>query len=133
MSMPSCELSVLIRVRTESHSLADVLSRLSEQRVNASWEIIVLDNESDDDSAVIAAEAGARIFVLPRAMFGYGRAINVGVGRGGASVSIGHMHSRASEPDHPASLLRYRCWYGLGGLGEKPHGGWRDWKSGRPS
>jgi len=48
-------------------------------------------------------------------------------------MSIRHVHSRISEPGHAVSVLRYGCWYGLGGLGEKPHGGWRDWTSGRPS
>jgi hypothetical protein len=37
-------------------------------------------------------------------------------------MSIRHVHSRISEPGHAVSVLRYGCWYGLGGLGEKPHG-----------
>jgi len=28
-------------------------------------------------------------------------------------MSIRHIPSRTSEPDHPASVLRYGCWYGL--------------------
>lgn len=73
-------LSVLIRVRNEARGLADVLAHLATQRLDELWEIVVLDNESDDESAVVAAAAGARVFVLPRQLFGYGRAINVGVG-----------------------------------------------------
>jgi hypothetical protein len=37
-------------------------------------------------------------------------------------MSIRHVHSRISEPGHAVSVLRYGCWYGLGGLGEKPYG-----------
>jgi glycosyltransferase involved in cell wall biosynthesis len=73
------ELSVLIRVRNEADDLRDALARLVEQVVDAPWEIVVLDNESDDASAAVAAAAGAKVFVLPRQLFGYGRAINVGV------------------------------------------------------
>jgi glycosyltransferase involved in cell wall biosynthesis len=71
--------SVLIRVRNESSALAEVLQRLALQKSDPAREVVVVDNASDDDSAAVAAAAGARVFVLPRDLFGYGRAINVGL------------------------------------------------------
>lgn len=72
--------SILIRVRNEATALSRVLQRLASQELDAEREVVVLDNTSDDDSADVALAAGARVFCLPRHLFGYGRAINVGVG-----------------------------------------------------
>lgn len=71
--------SVFIRVRDEAHALAEVLDHLSRQHFDGDTEVVVLDNESTDDSAQVALAAGARVFTLPRALFGYGRALNLGV------------------------------------------------------
>jgi glycosyltransferase involved in cell wall biosynthesis len=71
--------SVFIRVRDEAAALQDVLQALAEQVIDAATEIVVLDNESEDDSAKVALAAGARVFSLPRQCFGYGRALNLGV------------------------------------------------------
>lgn len=72
--------SILIRVRNEATALSRVLQLLASQELDVEREVVVLDNTSDDDSADVALAAGARVFVLPRHLFGYGRAINVGVG-----------------------------------------------------
>lgn len=71
--------SVLIRVRNEANALQHVLEQIGNQKVNAPFEVVVLDNESEDDSARVAQAAGANVFTLPRTLFGYGRALNVGV------------------------------------------------------
>lgn len=71
--------SVFIRVRNEADALAEVLDHLAHQNFNDGVEVVVLDNESTDGSAEIALAAGARVFTLPRALFGYGRALNLGV------------------------------------------------------
>jgi glycosyltransferase involved in cell wall biosynthesis len=71
--------TVFVRVRDEERALAEVLDRLGRQQLSGGMEIIVLDNESVDDSAGVALRAGARVFTLPRSLFGYGRALNLGV------------------------------------------------------
>jgi rhamnosyltransferase len=72
-------LSVFIRVRNEAQALSQVLERLSSQRLDTRAEIVVLDNQSDDESADVALASGCRVFVLPRHLFGFGRALNLGI------------------------------------------------------
>ena len=71
--------SVLIRVRNEEPALRRLLECLRIQRLDRPFEVVVIDNESDDGSAKVARAMGARVFTFPRSLFGYGRAINVGV------------------------------------------------------
>ncbi|MGH3977577.1 MAG: glycosyltransferase family 2 protein [Pseudonocardiaceae bacterium] len=78
-SSGSPTVSILIRIRNEASALSRVLQLLATQELHAERETVVLDNTSDDDSADVALAAGARVFRLPRHLFGYGRAINVGV------------------------------------------------------
>src|SRR5580704_5149907 len=71
--------SVLIRVLNEEPALRRLLECLRTQKLDRLFEVVVIDNESDDGSAKVARAMGARVFTLPRSLFGYGRAINVGV------------------------------------------------------
>jgi rhamnosyltransferase len=72
-------ISILIRVRDEARALDDVLRRLEEQVIDARAEVVVLDNESVDDSGAVAQRFGARVFSIPRHLFGYGRVLNLGI------------------------------------------------------
>src|SRR5260370_17169773 len=74
-----CLVSVLIRVLNEEHALRRVFECLRSQKLDRPFEVVVIDNESDDGSAKVARAMGSRVFTLPRSLFGYGRAINVGV------------------------------------------------------
>jgi rhamnosyltransferase len=71
--------SVLIRVLNEEHALRRLFECLRIQKLDRPFEVVVIDNESDDGSAKVARAMGARVFTLSRSLFGYGRAINVGV------------------------------------------------------
>src|SRR5256714_3519886 len=71
--------SVLIRVLNEEHALRRLFECLRVQKLDRPFEVVVIDNESDDGSAEVARSMGARVFTFPRSLFGYGRAINVGV------------------------------------------------------
>jgi len=71
--------SIIIRVQNEAPALRRTLECIKNQVMDGVVEIVVLDNESTDDSAQVAIAAGARVFSLPRAFFGYGRALNIGV------------------------------------------------------
>src|SRR5712672_2408593 len=74
-----CLVSVLIRVLNEEHALRRLFECLRIQKLDRPFEVVVIDNESDDGSAKVARAMGARVFTLPRSLFTYGRAINVGV------------------------------------------------------
>src|SRR5215831_4190972 len=75
---PAPEVSVFIRVRNEAKALVEVLAGLRAQAAGLAMEVVVLDNESDDDTVAVAQRANARVFSLPREHFGYGRALNLG-------------------------------------------------------
>jgi len=71
--------SVLIRVLNEEHALRRLFECLRIQKLDRPFEVVVIDNESDDGSAEVGRAMGAKVFTLPRSLFGYGRAINAGV------------------------------------------------------
>src|SRR5437660_10227046 len=71
--------SVLIRVLNEEHALRRLFDCLRIQKLDRPFEVVVIDNESEDESATVARTMGARVFTFPCLLFGYGRAINFGV------------------------------------------------------
>jgi glycosyltransferase involved in cell wall biosynthesis len=73
------KLSVIIRCRNEAKSLRHVFDALKAQRCSFEWEIVVVDNESEDHTREVCQEYGARVVSLPRGEFTYGRATNLGI------------------------------------------------------
>jgi rhamnosyltransferase len=78
--------SVIIRNRNERQHLEPLLRALSLQVVRP--EVVVVDNESTDGSAEMAAANGARLVHITKSEFTYGRAINVGVANASAEIII---------------------------------------------
>jgi glycosyltransferase involved in cell wall biosynthesis len=104
---PTPLVSVFIRVRDESAALDAALRRLGEQVLDAPVELIVLDNDSADDSAWVARSHGARVFTLPRALFGYGRALNIGAELAAGEIVIFlSAHSIPQSRNWIARLIR---------------------------
>jgi glycosyltransferase involved in cell wall biosynthesis len=75
------QLSVLIRNLNEAKSLKETLLALQKQHTSFEYEVVVIDNESDDDSVEVASKMGATAFVLKRSEFTYGHALNYGLSR----------------------------------------------------
>ena len=82
------DVSVIIRVRNERNALVRALENLNEQVFNGIYEVIVIDNESEDNSKNAALERGAQVYSLPRGLFTYGRAINLGAARARGSMLV---------------------------------------------
>lgn len=102
------QLSILIRVRSEGRALDRLLAEVRLQRFDWPYEIVVIDNESDDDSARVATAHGATVYTLPRAEFTYGRAINAGVLRCAAdAVMLLSAHVWPFRPDSLPSLADF--------------------------
>jgi glycosyltransferase involved in cell wall biosynthesis len=78
--------SVVIRNRNESDHLRHVLKALRSQTVDP--EIIVVDNESTDNSREIASQYGARVILIARNDFTFGRALNIGIAAASADLII---------------------------------------------
>jgi rhamnosyltransferase len=72
-------LSVVIRNRNEGLYLERVLAGLRAQEVSFPWELVLVDNESDDNSCAIGSENGAKVITIGRGDFSYGRALNLGI------------------------------------------------------
>lgn len=84
-ALPS--VSVVIRNRNESRYLRQVLTALRHQSVRPR-EIVVVDNESSDESVTMALELGATVVSLARSAFSYGRALNVGMRAASGDVCV---------------------------------------------
>jgi glycosyltransferase involved in cell wall biosynthesis len=78
--------SVVIRNRNEREHLERLLQALSLQTVKP--EVVMVDNESTDGSAEMAAASGAKLIHIARSEFTYGRAINIGVASAAADIII---------------------------------------------
>lgn len=70
-------ISIVIRNKNESEALKFTLKVLFEQYKGQFEEVILVDNNSDDDSVKVATSFGCRIVEIED--FSYGRAINLGV------------------------------------------------------
>ncbi len=94
--MQSVDLSIVIPAWNEARVLEETIARITDaiqasqalvtgeanEAGDLTWEIIVCDNASTDDTAVVARQAGARVVVEPRR--GIARARNAG-----ARVAVG--------------------------------------------
>jgi rhamnosyltransferase len=72
-------ISVIVRARDEAASIGRCLALVRGQRVEGhAVELIVVDNDSRDATAAIAAESGARVLGIGSSEFSFGRALNLG-------------------------------------------------------
>lgn len=85
--MSNPKISVIIRNRNESAYLKRVLKALSLQDLKP-LEIILVDNESEDESVKIALEFGAKIVRIDKASFTYGRALNIGLQEAAGDICV---------------------------------------------
>jgi glycosyltransferase involved in cell wall biosynthesis len=77
--MNSPAISVMIRNYNEATSLKKCLASVKQQVTRATVEIVILDNESTDDSVAIAQSFGAKIYTLSKSEFTFGHALNKGI------------------------------------------------------
>ena len=74
-------ISVVIRARNAAEDLERCLMQLKKQFLpkGLSLELIVVDNESTDDTALIALQYGALVITITAEEFTWGRALNMGI------------------------------------------------------
>ena len=74
-------LSVVIPTVNRAGSLTKALESLSQQTYRSTgFEIIVVDNESQDETLDLCRQFQARVVSIGREEFTYGRALNLGIG-----------------------------------------------------
>ena len=73
------KLSIVIRARNEAGGLASVFQALRAQRCDFAWEVVVVDNQSTDNTRELCEEMGAKIVSIAIEDFTYGRALNLGL------------------------------------------------------
>ena len=76
--MENRTVSIVIRNRNEANMLARMLPAVAAQDYDAK-EIVLVDNDSSDNSLPLARHFGAKVVTLPKDEFSYGRAINRGI------------------------------------------------------
>ena len=72
-------LSVVIRTLNEADRLEQLMQDIDAQIRVDRPQVIVVDNESDDDTPAVAKHYGAEVIRLPRGEFTYPRSMNLGV------------------------------------------------------
>ncbi|MFZ1801138.1 MAG: glycosyltransferase family 2 protein, partial [Chitinophagaceae bacterium] len=74
------QLSILIRNLNEAGALRQTLLSLKRQESGGlQYEVIIVDNESDDNSLEVAEELGCTVITMKRNEFTFGHALNVGI------------------------------------------------------
>lgn len=76
MALP---VSIVIRSLNEEIPLQRLFAILKKQHYEADMELVVVDNESHDNTAKIAIVAGAKVVNIPRDEFSYPHSMNIGV------------------------------------------------------
>lgn len=90
----SFDLSIVVRTRNEGEALERLFLALRAQESDLTYEVIVVDNESQDNTAAIAEQFGARLTPLPATQFSYGRALNQGIAQAkGQLILVMSAHS----------------------------------------
>jgi rhamnosyltransferase len=69
--------TVIIRARNEAAHLPALLAALGAQAIEGGLEVLLVDDHSQDGTARIAADAGARVLALASERFSFGRALNL--------------------------------------------------------
>lgn len=88
------DLSIVIRTRNQADSLRQILEALAAQRCSFKWEIVVVDHESQDETAALCQQYQARLVPIRHEEFTHGRSLNLGMSQArGALVLICSAHS----------------------------------------
>jgi rhamnosyltransferase len=83
------KISIVIRTYNEQRHLADVLKAVGRQKTNGlSYEVIIVDSGSTDNTLLIAREHGCRTVHITKEEFTFGRSLNIGCDAASGSVLV---------------------------------------------
>ena len=72
-------LSVVVRTRNSARHLRNLFEALAAQKCSFNRELIVVDNESEDETEALCNSYNARVITISHAEFTTGRALNLGI------------------------------------------------------
>lgn len=72
-------ISVVVRARNEGSWMTRCMRALRMQSASAELDLILVDNESTDNTVAIAKDFGARVVTISQERFSFGRALNIGI------------------------------------------------------
>lgn len=96
------QLSIVIPAKNEATSLSALIVRIAQHHPNA--EILIIDDGSDDDTALVASEAGAKVVSHPYSK-GNGAAIKTGARHASGDVIVFMDADGQHRPEDIQSLL----------------------------
>jgi glycosyltransferase involved in cell wall biosynthesis len=102
--MTEVNVSVVIPAYNESGTIADLTQRI--QRRYPDFEIVVIDDGSGDDTAAVAADAGARVYSHPYNI-GNGAAVKSGIRAATGDILVFMDADGQHDPEDIARMLDY--------------------------
>jgi glycosyltransferase involved in cell wall biosynthesis len=156
-STKTIQLSIVIRARNEEQYLQKVFEALLAQDGQINYEIIVVNNESEDGTELLCTQYGVDMMSIRNSEFTYGRAINRGIAQAkGEIILLLSAHSlpvgseflaKAVKPFEDSLVAAARCisitdfgdvlnWYApktITGLNEQVKQSYRKWLKFYPS
>lgn len=72
-------ISIVVRTKNEEKHIDQLLEHIRLQKVQANYEVVLVDSGSTDRTLDIAGRYGVRIFSIPAEQFTYGSSLNFGI------------------------------------------------------
>jgi len=92
------DISIIIRTYNEAEHIRQCLEAIHSQKINKSFEVIVVDSGSEDETCNICKLYNAKIVCISKSEFTFGRALNYGINAAAGRVIVsisGHCIPRS--------------------------------------
>lgn len=100
------DVSIIIRAKNEARAIGKVLEGVFSQQTDRSFEVVVVDSGSTDDTIRIATDLGCRIVEIKPEEFTWGHSLNVGADNSDAEYVVNlSAHSEPVDRHWLAYLL----------------------------
>jgi rhamnosyltransferase len=81
-------ISIVIRCKNEEQTISETLKKISSQKIDIPYELVIVDSGSTDKTIDIASSFKTRIFSIPSETFSFGYALNYGVERSSGTIIV---------------------------------------------
>lgn len=82
------DITIFIRAKNEAKYIAECLDAIFKQETSLSYEVVILDSGSQDETVKIASKYPVTIYSIPNELFHYAKALNFGVAKSTATYFI---------------------------------------------